>query len=56
MTTQFIVKLACKVTKQVICEDCTLEQAEEEPFDHAVDEVEIEQIDWEVIDVQEFEG
>jgi hypothetical protein len=46
--------MKCVVVKQVTCEDCTQEEAEENPFDYAVDEVEIEQVDCEVLDVQEF--
>ena len=53
MAKQWIVEMVCSVKKQVICEDCTEEQAYESPFDHAVDEIELEQIDWEVVDVKE---
>lgn len=48
----WIVTMVCTVRKQVICEDCTEEQAVEAPFDFAEDEVELEQIDWEVLEVK----
>ena len=47
----WIVKVKCEVVKQVICEDCTEEEAWDDPFEHATDEMEIDQIDWETIDV-----
>jgi hypothetical protein len=47
----WILKMRCVVTKQVICEDCTEEEATEKPWEHATDEVEIEQVDWEVLSV-----
>ena len=49
----WIVILNCSVTKQVICENCTEHEAEENPFDHAIDETEISQEDWEVLEVKE---
>lgn len=52
MAKSWIVKMTCTVTKQVICDGCTQEEAEENPFDFASDEVELEQIDWEVLDVR----
>ena len=48
----FVVVVRCTVTKQLICEDCTQEQAEEDPYAHCTDEVEIELIDWDVVNVQ----
>lgn len=51
---QFLVKMECVVIKQVTCECETEEEAEENPWDHSVDEVEIEQVDWEVLDVTEW--
>lgn len=50
---QFLVKMECKVIKQLTVECETEEQAEENPWDYVVDEVEIDQADWEVLDVQE---
>jgi hypothetical protein len=40
------------VVKEVICEDCTKQEARTNPWDHAVCEEEIEQIDWDVTDVK----
>lgn len=37
----WIVRAECHVTKEIICEDCTEEQARNDPFEHAVDENEI---------------
>lgn len=50
---QFTVTIECKVRKSVTCEGCTAEQAEKEPWEYAVDEIEIDQIDWKVLDVKE---
>jgi hypothetical protein len=45
---QVILVIECKVTKEVVCEGCTVEQARNDPWEYAVDEREIDQIDWEV--------
>ena len=45
----FVVTVDCKVRKIVTCEGCTEEQARANPWDYAVDETEIEQMDWEVV-------
>ena len=50
---QFEVRMKCTVYKTVTVECETIEQAEDEPWDHVVDEVEIDQIDWEALDVEE---
>lgn len=47
----WIVRMECKVIKDVIVEDCTIEEAWDEPWDHAVDEQEVEQYDWHVRNV-----
>jgi hypothetical protein len=47
------VRMRCVVTKLVTCEDCTEEEARTNPFEHAVDEMEIDQVDWEVLSVRE---
>lgn len=49
----FVVRMRCIVTKDVIVENCTRKEAEKDPWDHAVDEIEIDQDDWEVISVKE---
>jgi hypothetical protein len=51
--TKFAVTIRCVVKKVVTCEDCTEDQAWEDPFEFAVDEMEVDQIDWEVLDVKE---
>jgi hypothetical protein len=45
------VTMQCTVRKLVTVENCTREEAEERPFEFAVDEIEVEQIDWEVLKV-----
>jgi hypothetical protein len=45
---QVIVTMRCTVTKEVVCENCTEEEARNAPWDHAVDERELGQEDWEV--------
>jgi hypothetical protein len=47
----FIVKMTCTVVKEVAVEDCTEEEARDNPFDFCVDEQEVEMIDFEVDDV-----
>ena len=49
----FLVRMRCTVTKDVVVEDCTRQQAESDPWEHAVDEIEIDQHDWEVLSVKE---
>ena len=49
---KWFVILRCTIIKQVHCEDCTEEEAAEEPFERADDEMEVEQVDWEVIEVK----
>jgi hypothetical protein len=44
--------MECKVTKEVYCVNCTEEQAKSDPFEHAVDEIEIDQIDYDVLSVK----
>jgi len=56
MAKQYEVTMICKVRKVVTCEDCTEEQARSDPFNFASHEEEIEQMDWEVTDVDEVEG
>ena len=49
----WVVRMRCVVDKEVICDDCTEDQANSDPFEHAVSEEEIDQRDWEVLSVQE---
>ena len=50
---QFEVYMICKVRKVVTVECETEGQAENNPWDYAVNEQETEQIDWEVTSVTE---
>jgi hypothetical protein len=45
---RWIVTMKCTVTKSVACENCTEEEARNNPFDFAVNEQEVNQHDWEV--------
>jgi len=51
----YLVRMRCVVIKHVYCEDCDEEEARHNPFDHAVDETEVDQVDWEVTSVEEIE-
>lgn len=52
----WIVRLRCVVVKEITCEDCTEDQARDDPWEHVDgDELEIEQVDWEVKSVKENE-
>lgn len=48
----WIVKIRCVVDKQVICDDCTEAEAHNDPWEHASEETEIGQDDWDVISVE----
>ena len=52
-TTSFIVTLRCVVITEVVCSDCTREQAEAHPFAYSISEEERELLDWEVQRVEE---
>lgn len=47
--------MRCVVEKSVLCVDCTEEQAMTKPWDHAEDEMETDQMDWEVLSVEKDE-
>lgn len=47
----WVVRMTCDVDKEVICEDCTEEEARNNPFEHAIDERELCQNEYEVTDV-----
>lgn len=51
----YVVTIRCTVRKSVTLEGCTLQQANDAPWDYAIDEYEIDQIDWEVESVRENE-
>jgi hypothetical protein len=44
----WVVMVRCEVTRIVTCRGCTEEQARESPFAYAVDERDLDLIDWEV--------
>ena len=48
---QFSVTMECTVKKCVTCECETEEEARTNPWDYAVNEIEIDQTDFDVIDV-----
>jgi hypothetical protein len=48
----WLVTMRCTVTKEVVCENCTEEEARANPWDHAISEEEMGQEDWEVKDVK----
>lgn len=49
---EWIVRMKCEVTKEVVCENCTEQEAREEPWEHAISEEELTQIDWKVTQVE----
>lgn len=51
----WIVRMKCEVTKEVTCDNCTEEEARNDPWEHATDEHEIDQVDWEVESVKSNE-
>lgn len=48
----WIVRVKCSVTKDVVTSDCTKEEAEDDPFEHAISEVEVGQDGYEVMSVE----
>lgn len=46
-------KMKCTVIKQVHCSDCTEDEANETPYDFSDDEMEVDQVDWEVLEITE---
>ena len=50
----WIVRLRCVVIRDVVCEDCTKEEALDDPLASVNDDAdEIELVDWEVLSVDE---
>jgi hypothetical protein len=49
--TGFVVRVKYTAYKDVIVDGCTEEQAQQSPFDHAVDELPGDTVDFEVISV-----
>lgn len=52
-TSSYYVTVKAVIRRVITVENCTREQAENEPYEHATDELETEQIDYEVESVQE---
>ena len=48
---QWIVRMKCVVIKDVVVGPCTEEQARIDPWEHEIEDHEIEQLDWEVTSV-----
>lgn len=53
MKKTWIVTIECVVDKEVVCENCTEDQARDNPWDYAIDEREVSQSDWTVKSVKE---
>lgn len=51
----WVIKVRCVVTKDVVCDGCSREQALAHPFRYAVDEQETELEDWTVLQISENE-
>ena len=52
---QYLVRMSCVVTKLVTCENCTEEQATQQPWNFCTDEQEIDMQDWTVLSVERDE-
>lgn len=50
---QLVVKMKCEVYKSVTCEGGSAEEMLSNPWDYAVDEMETDQINWEVVSSKE---
>ena len=48
----WIVRMECKVIKDVYVSDCSEEEARTNPFAHSTNEREVDQLDWEVRSVE----
>ena len=48
MKTSWLVKVRCVVEKELVCSDCTEEQANKDPWSHCIDETEKGMTDYEV--------
>ena len=51
---QVYVIMECTVTKEIICEGCTAQEAEADPWKYAVDERELDTIDAKVLRSEEY--
>jgi hypothetical protein len=48
----WVVRVKATVIKDVVVEGCTEDEARENPWEHAIEETEVEQTDWEVRSVE----
>ena len=49
----WVVRVQETVVREMVCDNCTEEEAREHPFDHAVGDVtEVDSSDWDVISVE----
>lgn len=48
----WIVTMRCVITKEVYITDCTEDEARANPWEHAQDEHEVDQIDWDILSVK----
>jgi len=51
---EYEVEMVCRVRKIVTVECDSEEEARGNPFDHAVSEYEVDQMDWDVVNVKEI--
>lgn len=47
----WVVRARCVVIKEIICDNCTKEEAMKDVWEHAVSEHESDQMDWEIVGV-----
>jgi hypothetical protein len=51
----WVVTIRCVVQKSVTCADCTEEQAKRNPFEYAIEELETDQEDYDVLSVHKVD-
>lgn len=50
--TSWIVTMKCEVTREVICDECTEQEATDDTFAHSISERDLELTNWEVLEVE----
>lgn len=53
MVSNWIVRMRCVVIKEVCVDGCSESEAEHNPWNYAHEEIEVDQVDWEVLSVKE---
>lgn len=48
----WIVRVKVVSIRELVCDDCTEEQARDNPYDHAVSDDEVHQEDWQIQDIK----